>query len=344
MTLARTITAAAGIAALVAGAVFAGGAANAVSVSNPHVVASDFADNPAKGTPGWGYRNGAAPTSGPSGLTTSTGTELDFGTGTSAYGVSVFDFIDNIFFDDATSAASTHLGLGLYTNAAARTGYFEINSETTGAAALDFTSLWSTPWGADLTLAEIDNYLNDEYGTAVWGINGLGFGTAGPALTIQWIEINDVFYQFTPTVTATITPLLVTPAMLATTGITATFNGYVPGEPAGAFLITGDIDDPTSVVPIDGTFVADVNGVLTVHYVAPTATTPLGDYSIVAASQTNLFGIAFSVVAVLPVAPVTAPTALAATGQDIGAPTLAAALMLLLGAGIIVARRRGSRA
>lgn len=347
MKLSRRISAAAGASLLVAGVVLSGGAATAAIVPVT-VLASDFAANPAQAAPGWGYRNGPAPTSGPTGLSTYAGTELHLGTGTSAYGQSFQEFTNHLVFDQSTYYLPTRVVIGMYSNAAAATGYFEVTEETTTEWA---DSVWTAPWGDHLSVADVDAYLGDEFGPE-WGINGVEIGiTSGPPLIMQTMSVNDVHYDFTPVITQSITPAVVTPAMLATTGVTATFVGYVPGQPVGSFLITGDIDDPTSVVRLDGQATVDSDGIVTVRYIAPDETTPLGVYSLVANTSRDSYAVAFSVVAALPDPPVTptAPTAiatataLAATGQDSSTPVLASVLLLLTGAWILVARRRNAR-
>lgn len=229
----------------------------------------------------------------------------------------------------------------LFTDGTLNTGYTTLRPDNFGNDGLNPLAGWTTSGaigtfaaGTSHTIPEYEAELNElptDYRILAYGL----FVPALETAVISSVTWNGNNTFFTPSATTgTVTPAAVTPAQFSTTGITATFTGFVPGD-----VVTAGIGSGQSGDSIDGEFTADASGVVTIHYVGP-ADTALGDqYSIgVFSENSRLSAFAqFSIVAAA------APTAaLAATGQDLTLGVTAGILFLLGGAvfGAFALRRR----
>lgn len=156
----------------------------------------------------------------------------------------------------------------------------------------------------------------------------LAFGahtSGGSSSVISSITWNGNTHWFLPTPTATVSPASISPTDSSTAGkgITGTFTGFVPGEHVTIYFATGSSGSAVANI------VADSDGAVTVTYVADSPLTP-GSYVLGAFGESS--GVDTSGTFAV------AAAALAATGVD-SAPFVApAGILLLLGAGFVVAK------
>jgi LPXTG-motif cell wall-anchored protein len=344
--LSSTLAAGGAVALIAIASVLTAGAANAAP-GDTYVTASQLAPAAAPPQSGWSYETTTtAPVSTPAGLSLGAATQLHLGFGTAATGTTLVELAAGIATDQAVEERDVAFEIGFLGVPGDPSSYGTITSDATGIAAFDPASTWQTDLAPGaFTLAELDTLLDAS--SPGFLITDVGFGdTTGVPFTLSSFAANGVVYAFTPVPTATVTPATLTPAALGSTGVVATFTGFLPGEQVFAFFIPGTVAtlDPALAVPIEGDFAADANGSVSIAYLAADAATAPGQYSIVAGSGAQVLEVPFTVaaapvLAALPAAP-GAPAELAATGTDPTMPVGFAGVLLATGCALAFAVRR----
>lgn len=180
-------------------------------------------------------------------------------------------------------------------------------------------------------LADLETYLAGD--VTPYTILAYGFYVDSAfTTTLHTVTWNGVTTDFMAHPTATLSATSLTPKQVTSTGIDATFTGFVPGELVGFGYGSGQSGDtfgtPTA---------ADANGTVSVHFVAPAGFTA-GTYTLGAYAETSTL----SALGTFTVADPAPAASLAATGIDAGPYLIAAAALLLFGAAFgVMAWRRG---
>lgn len=186
--------------------------------------------------------------------------------------------------------------------------------------------------GSTASLLEFQTALEDANAATDYEILAFGaFVPAAGAATVAKITWAGDTHWFLPTPTATVTPASLTIAAMGTTGVSGVFTGFIPGEAVTPFFASSG-----SGGPIPGSFTADTNGAVTVTY-SQTGVTAGGYFLGVMGDVSGAESVgAFAVTA--------NPAALAATGADFTPAIVAGGVLMMLGAGFVLAGRRRAAA
>ena len=222
---------------------------------------------------------------------------------------------------------------------------FQISVFTTGDAG--FTTLYadaagiasdqwytSQAWGgfaAKTELQSLSTYeaaMEADSQLLAFGFNVVD-GFAAEVVSISW---NGNKYWFLPAApTGTASPASATLNAFIKDGITMTFTGYVPGEDV---ILAGNSPEASGIID---TVTADANGTV-VYVFSGMATSAIGLYDVTATGLTSNVQVTaeFTITA--------NPAVLAATGADFTPAIATGGILMLLGAGFVMAGRRRSAA
>lgn len=157
------------------------------------------------------------------------------------------------------------------------------------------------------------------------------FVDPGETSTVYSITAGDDTTWFLPAPTATATtPAAPTVEQATTTGVSATFTGFLPGE-----AVTADFATEGFGGPVDGDYVADADGVITVSYILPADTVP-GTYLLGATGDTTSVNAVSEFTVVAAAAPELADTG----AETAGLIALASGLLIAGTSAIVVTSRR----
>ncbi|GAA2087197.1 hypothetical protein GCM10009840_26320 [Pseudolysinimonas kribbensis] len=265
--------------------------------------------------------NGDTPTTGLANLVSGASFTAD---GPAAFQIPIFTNTDAT--DAASPTGFTTLVPDDITPGALHTTTWHSTQDISRAGTVQYTANTS-----HFALADLETYLSGD--TTPYTILAYGFYVDSSfTTTLHTVTWDGVTTDFMAAPTATLSATSLTTKQVTSTGIDATFTGFVPGELVDFGYGSGQSGDSYGA-PV----AADANGTVSVHFVAPTGFTA-GTYTLGAYGETSTF----SAVGTFTVADPAPAASLAATGIDATPYLIAAAALLVFGAafGVIAWRRR----
>ncbi|MHA6667918.1 LPXTG cell wall anchor domain-containing protein [Homoserinimonas sp. A447] len=306
-----------------------GGSASAADL---YVDDSEFGVEGASYPAGWfiGAGSTGTVTSGVNGLTITGNTQILNGTTpTTDLGA----LVDGADF--GVVSGNANFQIPLFTDGVADTGFTTLRPDNFGPVGLNPLAGWTTS-GAVGSFAAGTSHTIPEYVAELAALGDdyeiLAFGLIAPAgAVVSHVTWAGDTHWFLPAPTAAVTPASLTIAAMGTTGVSGVFTGFIPGE-----SVSGTFSNGGSGGAIPGSFTADANGSVTVAY--SEASLVAGTYYLGAR------GLSSGVMTSGSFAVTANPATLAATGTDFTPAIAAGGVMLLLGAGLVLAGRRRAAA